>query len=395
MENANITDKLLRNRNLQIIFLITLMAVMGVASISPAFPGIREYFGLSKAQIAYIVAAFTLPGIFLTPVMGIMADRLGRKSIVIPALILFGVAGFACMFTRNYATLILFRFFEGVGAASLGSLNITLIGDLFSGPKRTEAMGYNASVLSIGTASYPAIGGFLAHFGWYYPFILPLLAIPVAIIVLMGLNNPEPIDKQRLRTYLRNTWKIINQLEVWLLFSVSTLIFVVLYGVYITFFPSFLTIKLSASAIQIGLIMSVFSLVTAITSSQLKRIHRLIPVKIQLILSFALYTTALLLLSFVNTWGFLFIPLICFGIGHGMVIPGLQNLLVGYAPLKERAAFMSINSMVLRIGQTVGPLFIGMFFTLGGIEWVFYSGALVSCVMLVIGFFIRISQAPD
>ncbi len=52
-------------------------------------------------------------------------------------------------------------------------------------------MGYNASVLSLATASYPLIGGILAGFAWYYPFVMPLLAIPVGLFVILGINEPE------------------------------------------------------------------------------------------------------------------------------------------------------------------------------------------------------------
>lgn len=69
-----------KDKNLQIIFLITLMGVMGVASISPAFPTIRQYFNISTVQVGYLITSFTLPGIFLTPLMGVLADRFGRKT---------------------------------------------------------------------------------------------------------------------------------------------------------------------------------------------------------------------------------------------------------------------------------------------------------------------------
>ena len=71
-----------------------------------------------------------------------------------------------------------------------------------------------------------------------------------------------------------------------------------------------------------------------------------------------------------------------FGLGHGMFVPTVQTLLVGFAPLKERAAFMSVNSMVLRLGQTIGPLVIGLAYGLGGISYAFFGGCVVAVVML-------------
>ena len=98
-------------------------------------------------------------------------------------------------------------------------------------------MGYNASVLSIGTASYPVLGGALAMFGWYYPFLLPLLAIPIALIVIFKLNNPEPKNTQNLGKYLITAAKYINNRKVYALFTAATVTFIILYGAYITYFP--------------------------------------------------------------------------------------------------------------------------------------------------------------
>lgn len=266
-------------KNLTIIFLTTLMAVMGVASISPAFPSIVEHFNLSPTQVTLLITVFTFPGIFLSPVAGVLADRLGRKTILLPSLLLFGIAGLGCFFTNDWKILLVLRFFQGIGAAPLGSLNVTLIGDLFSGEKRGEVMGYNVSVLSTGTALFPFIGGTLAMAGWQYPFALPILAIPTALLAIFWLKNPEPKKQQNLKKYLISTWKIINQKTVWGLFIINVLVFVVLYGAILSYLPQLMAERFQSSSFQIGLFTGGFSIITAITSSQIKWINRKIKPK--------------------------------------------------------------------------------------------------------------------
>jgi MFS transporter, ACDE family, multidrug resistance protein len=58
----------------------------------------------------------------MTPLLGVLSDRYGRKKILVPALLLFGLAGGACAFARNFDVLLVFRFFQGMGAAALGTL---------------------------------------------------------------------------------------------------------------------------------------------------------------------------------------------------------------------------------------------------------------------------------
>jgi MFS family permease len=370
-------------KNAIIIFGITLIAVMGISSITPAFPGIIKYFGISTQQVGWLITAFTLPGIFLTPVSGILADRFGRKLVLVPSLFIFGIAGFMCSFMRDFHLLLVFLFIEGIGAAGLSSINITLIGDLYSGEKRTALMGYNASILSIGTAAYPALGGFIAVFGWQYIFYLPLLAIPLAIFVIFGLNNPEPKDHQGIGEYFRRIWKSINQRSVWGLFLVNMLVFVLLYGAYLTYFPILLSERLQASSVQIGMMMSIMSLVTAATSSQLGRINKRFRSKTILLLGTTFYFLAMLSLLFSQSWTQVVVSVIVFGLGHGLLLPSIQNLLVGFASIKERAAFMSVNSMVLRIGQTIGPLLIGVFYAIGSLQGSFIAGAVVAMMMFL------------
>lgn len=368
-------------KNVIIIFGITLIAVMGISSITPAFPGIIRYFGISTHQVGWLIAAFTLPGVFLTPVTGILADRLGRKLVLVPSLFIFGIAGFLCSFTRDFHSLLFFLFLEGIGAAGLSSINITLIGDLYSGEKRTALMGYNASILSIGTAAYPALGGFIAALGWQYIFYLPLLAIPLGIFVIFGLTNPEPKDHRKMSEYFRQIWEKINQRSVWGLFLVNMLVFVLLYGAYLTYFPILLSERLNATSVHIGLTMSVMSLVTAATSSQLGHINKKFRSKTILLFGVSFYFLSMLLLLVSQSWIQVVVSVMVFGLGHGLLIPSVQNLLVGFASIKERAAFMSVSSMVLRVGQTIGPLLIGVFYSVGGLQGSFVAGAVVAMMM--------------
>lgn len=374
---------LLRDRNLQIIFVITLFAVMGVASIAPVLPQIIDYFNISDKQVGLLFTWFTLPGIILPPLFGILADRIGRKPVLIPSLFLFGISGFICVFTRDFKHLLWLRFFQGIGAASLGSLNITLIGDLYSGRSRADAMGYNAGVLSIGTALYPALGGALALAGWYMPFSLPLLTVPLGIYVALKLKVPEIKNEQKFGRYFINTLKNIFNFNILVIFLINVLIFLILYGVYITYLPLMLKARLHGTSLNIGLVMSLMSVTTAIVSSNIGRLSAKYSGKLLLIQGMIFYSLALALLSISKAWWMVMIPVVIFGMGHGLNIPTIQTMLVSHAPMKERAVFMSINSMVLRIGQTIGPPLMGIAFGYGGFNLTFLAGTGIAVFMIL------------
>lgn len=370
--------------NLQIIFGVTLMSVLGVASITPAFPKIGRALQLSSQSVGWLVTAFTLPGVLLTPVLGIIADRWGRKPILVPSLMLFGLAGSAGFLARDFTLLLVLRFLQGIGGASLGSLNVTIVGDLYRDRQRATAMGYNASVLSVGTASYPAIGGALATLGWHFPFVLPPVALPIGFPVLFVLKNPEPKSRQGFREYLRRVWESIKNRRVVGVFTASLVTFIILYGAYLTYFPFLMEESFAASSLLIGLAMSGMSMVTALTSSQVGKLVRVYSKGALIRAAFILYAIALAMMPLVpNLWMLLF-PTALFGIAHGMNIPSIQTLLADQAPIEHRGAFMSANGMVLRLGQTLGPILMGTVFGLWGMGGAFFAGAGFALVMAVL-----------
>jgi len=258
------TRKVYKDHNLHVLFGVTLMAVLGVSSITPALPEIRDAFSVTSAQVGLLITIFTLPGISLTPVLGVLSDRHGRRKILIPALLLFGIAGGLCAFARSFELLLSLRLLQGMGAAALGTLNVTVIGDIFTGHERSAALGYNSSVLSIGTASYPAIGGALATLGWFYPFALAFLAVPVGLLVLFSLHNPEPHNDQRLREYFGDVFSRLSDREVLGLLGVSLLTFIILFGPQLTFLPILMDERFGAPSYLRGAVLSGASLTTAL-----------------------------------------------------------------------------------------------------------------------------------
>ncbi|WP_461209160.1 MFS transporter [Desulfocurvus sp. DL9XJH121] len=373
---------LLRDRNLRILFGVTLMVVMGVSSIAPAFPPIIKTFNLSAHKVAWLVTAFTVPGAVLTPVFGIMADRYGRKRILVPSLACFGLFGGACILAQSFHALIVLRFFQGMGAAALGALNMTIISDLYTGRERIQALGYNAGVLALGTTIYPLLGGVLAQIGWRWPFILPLMALPLALAVALGLDCPNPERDVPFMDYMRLALRRATEPKALGLFVTTALTFVLLYGVLISFMPLYLHDTFGAEPWAIGTVYGATSLGTVLVSGQLGRIAKhLSPVRI-LALAFVLYALSSALVPLMPGLWWMLLPVLIFGLAQGLNIPCVQSMMAELAPMEQRGAFMALNGMILRIGQTLGPLIVGAAYAMDGYDGVFECGVALALVAL-------------
>jgi MFS family permease len=280
--------------------------------------------------------------------------------------------------------IIVLRVIQGIGAAPLGSINTTLVGDYFRGKERPAAMGYNASVLSLSTASYPLIGGALAGMAWYYPFIMPLLAIPVGLFVIFGIREPEIEKVADFKQYIKAISISIRQKEVIGIFLLGILTFFILYGAYLTYIPFLVDQEFNLSPSQIGILLSISSFTTAIVATQVGRLTRRVGSLFLLKTAFALYLIVSVLIPNVHHLYMFLLPILIFGAAQALNMPSLQTSLANLSPDNQRGAFMSLNGMVLRIGQTLGPLVIGIGYSIGEMNGVYYLSAAVALLGLVI-----------
>ncbi|BAZ40115.1 major facilitator transporter [Calothrix sp. NIES-4101] len=373
--------------NLFLIISISLIATSGVLSINPIVPIIAQSLNIPTEQIGMLMTSFLLPTTFGSLIFGALADRIGRKKILIPSLLIFGIGGILCAFASNFRTLLEWRFLTGIGSASLESIELTLISDLYSGKMLTSAMGINAAMIGVAATIYPVVGGMLGEFSWRYVFLLSLLAFPVAFLIITRLKLP---NQQKLtqtlnfKTYLKTTWKNIQNPQVLgLLFTVFSM-FLIELGAFYIYIPVYAGTSLHASGTEIGIILAIESIAFAIAASQLGLLTRWFSEKSLISCGFMGCGLSLLVIPIIqNTW-LLAAPCIVFGISQAFAFPSLQSMLATIAPEGYRAGFMALNVTVQALGRALGPVFAGVSFGIWGIQGVFYINALFAIITTII-----------
>ena len=82
---------LYRDKNLLILFTVSLITFLVLASIPPAFPKIIQALHVPPQKIGLLISVFSFPSLALNPIVGVLVDRVGNKKILVPSLILFGI----------------------------------------------------------------------------------------------------------------------------------------------------------------------------------------------------------------------------------------------------------------------------------------------------------------
>lgn len=358
-----------------------MMTMMGSAVIAPALPAIQRTLDVPAGSIGLLLTAFSLPGIISIPITGVLADRYGRKRVIVPLLFLYGVAGALGALAPNFESLLALRFLAGIGASSLGTLTLVLIGDLYDGRERAAALGYRIALGQASNGVFPVLGGLLAVFGWQFPFLLFIFAVPVGLMVLAVLERDEARPPISLGEYARQIWRTVANRRIAGLLSVSPSLMVINQGVFLTFFPILMNDDFAASSVLIGVVLSARVVFGALVASQISWLVDHVGEERLVIGSFVILAAALAMVPLMPGLWYLIVPSILIGMSMGAAFPAFQALLVSASPDAMRAAILSANGVTNRIGQTLGPVIAGLVFVIAGSGAVFFTGAVFIFLM--------------
>jgi YNFM family putative membrane transporter len=152
-------------------------------------PLLATEFGAGAAEIANIMTASTLAVALTAPFTGTVADVLGRKRVIVTAMLLLGIPTLMCAFAANLHDLIVWRFVQGLVMPPVFAVTIAYIGDEWEPHEATAAAGVYTSGASIGGFSGRFLTGILSDLiGWRYALVsiaLMTLAGGLAVLALL------------------------------------------------------------------------------------------------------------------------------------------------------------------------------------------------------------------
>lgn len=395
--NSKGKGNICQDKNLLTAASITMVAIMPLFSVAPILPNISKELSLSPQQTGLIMGAFLMPVALGTPIFGVLADRFGFKKVLVPSLLVFALGGILCAFAPNFRSLVEWRILQGIGAASLEPLVLSMIGSLYAGKKLTAAMAVNAAAIGVGSTIYPPLAGALGSISWRYPFGLSLLAIPVALLVLIVLKLPKKQNKHnsqdfQLKNYLQQIGKSLKNQQVLGLFVAVIALFMVEFGAFYTFTPIMAEHELGASSAAIGMVFTTNAISLTFFASLVGLIARRASETRLIQISLIIFSIALCIIPSVNSIQMLILPCFLIGIVEAFAFPSLQASLAKLAPQDYRAGFMSINVTVQSIGRAIGPVFAGIVYGISGIQGVCYIGTVVIAIALVVFSFLMNSK---
>lgn len=193
-------------------FVLICALMMGLVSLSldnllPAFGPIGAELAVeSENNLQLLISVFMIGFAVMQPIYGPIADALGRRPVVLFGLIVVAAGSLLAITAKDFGILLAARAVQGLGAASLRVLAITIVRDRFEGREMARVMSLVMMIFIIVPVFAPATGSVLLFIGNWHLIFASTLALAMVVAIWFGGRMPETLHPEyRMGLSLRRT----------------------------------------------------------------------------------------------------------------------------------------------------------------------------------------------
>jgi MFS transporter, DHA1 family, multidrug resistance protein len=350
---------------------------------SPVLPIFTAHLGAGPTGIGFIASISAFTGVVMSIPAGILADRLGKRRMLVLSGVVFSTAPFFYLFVTNIWQLALIRLYHGIATAIFIPVAMAMVSDLFHS-ERGEKIGWFSTSTLIGRFIAPIAGGSIIGALVSHPavsFKVVYLVCGLAGIVMFFLTLKIPAQEERhnkthtweetlriFKTIIANKGIIITSaVEAAILFA---------YGTFETFLPLH-SIGIGLSAYEIGIFLSSQVITLALMKPVMGKFSDRHGRQPQILLGAVLGAFCIGGFSLFTSFIPLLVLSILFGFSLSVVTSATAAFIADLSRIEGRGSAMGVLGSIMDIGHTTGPFISGIIATYYGIAKSFMGASFI------------------
>lgn len=374
------------------IILMNLLAGMELDLFVPSLPELQSQFDLSPFWVEALVSVNFMGYCLSLFFVGGLADRYGRKPVIMIGLMTFIIGNLLCLWGISYEFLLAGRFLQGVGVAAPAILSFLIIADTYPLKKQQFYGAMLNGLMNASVAFAPVIGSYVTlYFHWQGNFMvllfLGLMTLIMTVLFVPAYKLPEHTEALSLSGYIS-----IFQSKPLMLLIVNFIFLFVPYWIFVPMSPILYMEDLGVSLSHFGYYQGALALVFAIGCvvfgliigkyKQKKMLYISIPISIAGL-------TSIVMITFVNSFNPLFITLAFLPFIIGQIIPTtiLYPVCVNFMPHAKGKVSAIIQGTRLILSaiclQIAGYFYQGSFRNIGIIVVIFILFGVISLFFVI------------
>ena len=361
MSDTNVSTRAPGKAEGSLLVLGSSLTIMGAVMVAPMLPKMGAEFGPSEPQAEMLVPlAVTGPALaiaIVAPLAGWLADRAGRKKLLIIATFLYALLGFLPAILNDLGSIVLSRLLFGCAEAAIMTCCTTLIADYWHGEDRMKFVNYQVVSIGLIGSIFFVIGGVLGESSWrtpFYLYLLPLLLIPFMMKVLWepvkkaveGMPQaPQSNERVARLPLIIGYGMILGGMALNFIVPIQT--------------PTLLVEMGIVSTTKIGMSAGLGLLATLIGSLSWPLLRSTCGIPFCNAILLALLATGLWLLSAATTYENVLVAVTIHGIGAGLLVPNVMAEVMHALPKAVRGRGIGGFTSCLYLGQFISPIIVG------------------------------------
>lgn len=349
------------------LFFIVLIDGIGFGIILPLLPIFVINFKLSSLDLGILAAAFSFFQLLMSPILGALSDRFGRKIIIVICLYVIAFSYELLAYATSFREALIARIIAGMFTGNI-SVVLASVADLSHSGNRAKYMGIIGAASGLGFMFGPTVGGLLVGSELHnvqFKLVFTVAAIFTASAAFLAtcffketldikvakLSYKDILLFDRFKTTINN---ILNNKGVIYLVILSILMWFAFSALYV-FLTTWVVIKFSLSPLYMGIITTVFAFFVAVV--QIVSTHFIEGGK-AILIGFQTAAFAIFALLFnLDIYG---IIVVCVFLASalGLLFPNI-NSAITLQSIHDKGFILGLSQSAGMIGQTLGPLVVG------------------------------------
>lgn len=360
-----------------IIFGGSFISSIGQGLIFPFFAlYVRKKFGLSMMGVGYTFAAFILPSILSQSIGGHLADKFGRKIIMLISLLLSSLFLLGYGFVETITLWIFLTILDGLFGPMYNPAGNAMIADIVDSSKRLQAYGLLRIIHNLGIVIGPVIGGLLiAKISYLILFIIAAItSFFYFFVILFFIKETKPekqeVYKEQLVTssnkgsnsnLLSEGYKKIINDRIFIFFCLVTILVSVVYSQMTTTFPVYMNENFGILEDKYGLIMALNASMVVLLQYPITRIISKYKKTVIMALGAFLYALGFGSIGLSNSFLLFALNMAILTVGEMVIIPVNTSFVADISPEDMRGRYMGVLGIANMLGWGIGPIIGGFF----------------------------------
>ena len=326
---------------------------------------LTQRYGIGMSTVGIIFGIFSISGMIGSALGGAIADRMGRRTVIIVSLLLSSFSALGMGFAPTLGIFVLVSVLVGTLANIGGPAHEAVVADLLPPNKRAEGYGIIRVVFNLAVIIAPPIAGLLISRSYLTLFLTDaIISVISAAIVFFALPETKPQAKEHTRPEtMKQTfagYKRVFRDTPFLAFIGVTVMMTLVYMNMNSTLGVYLRDEHAITAAQYGWLLSINAIIVVLFQFTVtRRLEKYKPL-LMMAAGSILYAIGFAMYGFVPTYALFVAAMIVITIGEMVVSPFQQSIVAGFAPEQMRGRYMAVSGLSWSISFTVGPYFAGL-----------------------------------